>query len=102
MRGSERRLIGMQSFANSWPRSCAPRANSRAGTSSRSPTPRRPVGCGFRRPRERAPLTGHRRESADMKILVLNPFAGVAQELERCRTVARPDTEITFEDIADV
>jgi Asp/Glu/hydantoin racemase len=37
-----------------------------------------------------------------MKILVLNPFAGVAQELERCRTVARPDTEIVFEDIADV
>ena len=37
-----------------------------------------------------------------MKILVLNPFAGVAQELERCRTVARPDTEITFEDIADM
>src|SRR5262249_57883055 len=41
-------------------------------------------------------------ESAPMKILVLNPFAGVAQELERCRTVARPDTEIVFEDIADV
>ena len=37
-----------------------------------------------------------------MKILVLNPFAGVAQELERCRTVARADTEIVFEDISDV
>jgi allantoin racemase len=37
-----------------------------------------------------------------VKILVLNPFAGVAQELERCRTVARPDTELVFEDIADV
>ena len=37
-----------------------------------------------------------------MKILVLNPFAGVAQELERCLTVARADTEIVFEDISDV
>jgi allantoin racemase len=37
-----------------------------------------------------------------VKILVLNPFAGVAQELERCRSVARPDTELVFEDIADV
>jgi len=37
-----------------------------------------------------------------MRILVLNPFAGVAQELERCRAVARPDTEIVFADIADV
>ena len=37
-----------------------------------------------------------------MKILVLNPFAGEAREYERCATVARPDTEITFDTIADV
>lgn len=37
-----------------------------------------------------------------MKILVLNPFAGEAREFERCATVARPDTEITFDTIADV
>ena len=37
-----------------------------------------------------------------MKILVLNPFAGGMQELERCRQVAGPDTEIVFEDISDV
>src|SRR5262245_51486465 len=43
----------------------------------------------------RAPLT--RTGGATVKILVLNPFAGVAQELERCRTVARPDTELVFE-----
>jgi allantoin racemase len=35
-----------------------------------------------------------------MKILVLNPFAGDMRELERCRSVARPDTEILFENIA--
>jgi len=38
----------------------------------------------------------------NMKILVLNPFAGEAQELERCRKVTRPDTEIVFDNIADV
>lgn len=37
-----------------------------------------------------------------MKTLVLNPFAGEAKEVERCRTVARPDTEIVFDNIADV
>ena len=37
-----------------------------------------------------------------MKILVLNPFAGEMQEWERCRQVARPDTEIVCEDISDV
>ena len=37
-----------------------------------------------------------------MKILVLNPFAGEMQELERCRRVARLDTEIVFENTADV
>ena len=37
-----------------------------------------------------------------MKILVLNPFAGEAREFERCATVARPDTEITFDTIAGV
>ena len=37
-----------------------------------------------------------------MKILVLNPFAGEAREFERCATVARPDTEITFDTIGDV
>jgi allantoin racemase len=37
-----------------------------------------------------------------MKVLVLNPFAGEMQEVERCRSVARPDTEIIFENIADV
>ena len=37
-----------------------------------------------------------------MKILVLNPFAGEAKETERCRKVARPDTEIVFDNIADV
>ena len=36
-----------------------------------------------------------------MKILVLNPFAGGMQELERCRQVAGPDTEIVFEDISE-
>lgn len=35
-----------------------------------------------------------------MKILVLNPFSGGMQELERCRKVAGPDTEIVFEDIS--
>jgi allantoin racemase len=35
-----------------------------------------------------------------MKILVLNPFAGEMQEVQRCRRVARPDTEIVFENIA--
>ncbi|NWG12627.1 MAG: hypothetical protein HXY20_03735 [Acidobacteria bacterium] len=35
-----------------------------------------------------------------MKILVLNPFAGDMRELERCRSVARPDTEIYCENIA--
>lgn len=37
-----------------------------------------------------------------MKILVLNPFAGVTREEEHCRRVARPDTEIVFENIGDV
>jgi allantoin racemase len=37
-----------------------------------------------------------------MKILVLNPFAGEMKELERCSNVARPNTEIVFENIADV
>ena len=37
-----------------------------------------------------------------MKILVLNPFAGEAREFERCATVARPDTQITFDTIGDV
>jgi len=36
-----------------------------------------------------------------VKILVLNPFAGTAREFERCATVARPDTEIVFDTIAD-
>lgn len=36
-----------------------------------------------------------------MKILVLNPFAGTAREFERCATVARPDTQITFDTIED-
>ena len=35
-----------------------------------------------------------------MKILVLNPFAGVTNEAEHCRRVARPDTEIVFENIS--
>jgi allantoin racemase len=37
-----------------------------------------------------------------MKILVLNPFAGEMKEVERCRRVARPETQIVFENIADV
>lgn len=37
-----------------------------------------------------------------MKILVLNPFAGEMQEVERCRSVARPETQIFFANIADV
>src|SRR5207247_3211484 len=37
-----------------------------------------------------------------MKILVLNPFAGEAKEVERCHSVARPETEIIFDNIADV
>lgn len=37
-----------------------------------------------------------------MKILVLNPFAGEAKEVERCKSVARADTEIVFDNIADV
>ena len=37
-----------------------------------------------------------------MKILVLNPFARDMQELERCRQVAGPDTQIVFEDISGV
>jgi len=37
-----------------------------------------------------------------MKILVLNPFAGVTREEEHCRRVARPDTELVFENIGDV
>ena len=37
-----------------------------------------------------------------MKILVLNPFAGTTREAEHCRSVARPDTEIVFENTADV
>jgi allantoin racemase len=36
-----------------------------------------------------------------MKVLVLNPFAGEMQEVQRCRSVARPDTEIVFENIAE-
>ena len=36
-----------------------------------------------------------------MKILVLNPFAGEAAEVERCSSVLRADTEIQFEDISD-
>src|SRR5262245_1424823 len=38
----------------------------------------------------------------EMKILVLNPFAGEAREVERCRQVARPETEIVFRNIANV
>jgi allantoin racemase len=37
-----------------------------------------------------------------MKILVLNPFAGEMQEVERCRQVARPGTQVVFENIGDV
>lgn len=37
-----------------------------------------------------------------MKILVLNPFAGVTLEAEHCRQVARPGTELVFENISDV
>ena len=37
-----------------------------------------------------------------MRILVLNPFAGEAKEYLRCSDVARPDTDIVFEDISDV
>ncbi len=37
-----------------------------------------------------------------MKILVLNPFAGETREAEHCRKVARPDTEIVFENIGEV
>jgi allantoin racemase len=37
-----------------------------------------------------------------MKILVLNPFAGVTREAEHCRSVARRDTELVFENIGDV
>jgi Asp/Glu/hydantoin racemase len=36
-----------------------------------------------------------------MKILVLNPFGGEMKEAERCRQVARPETAIVFENIAD-
>jgi allantoin racemase len=35
-----------------------------------------------------------------MRILVLNPFAGDMRELERCRSVARPETQIVYENIA--
>ena len=41
-------------------------------------------------------------EIRSLRVLVLNRFAGEMQELERCRTVARRDTEIVFENIADV
>src|SRR5439155_1556482 len=37
-----------------------------------------------------------------MRILVLNPFAGEMREVERCRSVARPETDIAFENIAGV
>jgi allantoin racemase len=37
-----------------------------------------------------------------MRVLVLNPFAGEMQEIQRCRKVARPDTDIVFENIAEV
>jgi allantoin racemase len=37
-----------------------------------------------------------------MRILILNPFAGEAQEVQRCRRVTRPDTELVFQKIADV
>lgn len=37
-----------------------------------------------------------------MKILVLNPFAGETRESEHCQRVARPGTQIVFENIADV
>ncbi|MCH2694104.1 MAG: aspartate/glutamate racemase family protein [Acidobacteriia bacterium] len=37
-----------------------------------------------------------------MKILLLNPFGGEMQEKERCLQVVREDTEIVFENIADV
>src|SRR5579872_161552 len=37
-----------------------------------------------------------------MKILVLNPFAGEMKEVARCRQVARPDTQIEFENIGEV
>lgn len=36
-----------------------------------------------------------------MKILLLKPYAAQTQELELCRRVARPDTEITFANIAE-
>ena len=38
----------------------------------------------------------------EMKILVLNPFAGEMKELVRCSQVARPDTQIEFENIGEV
>ncbi len=37
-----------------------------------------------------------------MQILLLNPFGGEMQEKERCLQVVRADTEIVFENIADV
>jgi allantoin racemase len=36
------------------------------------------------------------------KILLLNPFEGISHELEHCRAVARPDTEVVLEDFASV
>jgi allantoin racemase len=36
-----------------------------------------------------------------MRILILNPFAGEAKEVERCRKVARSDTQLAFDNIAD-
>lgn len=36
-----------------------------------------------------------------MRILVLNPFAGEAEEVSRCARVARPDTEIVFASTGD-
>jgi allantoin racemase len=34
-------------------------------------------------------------------ILVLNPFGGTSLELENCRAVARPDTEVSFENLEE-
>ena len=36
-----------------------------------------------------------------MEILLLKPYAAKTQELELCRQIARPDTHITFANIAD-
>jgi len=36
------------------------------------------------------------------RILVLNPFGGTTLELENCRAIARPDTEVVFDNLAPV